>query len=100
MYYVYILTNKNLSTFYTGITSNLIKRTYEHKESFVPGFTKKYNVKKLVYYETYTDVRNALDREKQLKKWHRDWKIRIISKFNPSWKDLQSQLGVYIKHSK
>ena len=94
MYYVYILTNKNESTLYTGVTGRLIRRSYEHQEGFVPSFTKRYNIKKLLYYEVYTDIRDALAREKQLKKWHRTWKIRAISKFNPSWRDLREELGV------
>jgi len=94
MYYVYILSNENNSTFYVGFTKNLIRRTYEHKEGMVPGFTYRYNVKKLLYYEQFTDVRDALEREYRLKKWHRSWKVRLINKFNPGWRNLWDELGV------
>ena len=93
MYYVYILSNRNHSTFYVGVTNNLIRRVYQHKTKVVDGFTFDYQVDQLLYYEQYIDVRDALAREKQLKKWHREWKKDLISKFNPAWKDLQEQLG-------
>ncbi len=90
-YYVYILTNKTDKVLYIGITSNLIRRIYEHKNKLVEGFTKKYNLSKLVYFETTNDVNSALIREKQLKNWHRDWKLNIIKKHNPDWKDLSEE---------
>ncbi|MHC4139346.1 MAG: GIY-YIG nuclease family protein [Planctomycetota bacterium] len=90
-YYVYILTNKTDKVLYIGITSNLIRRIYEHKNKLVEGFTKKYNLSKLVYFETTNDVNSALIREKQLKNWHRDWKLNIINKHNPDWKDLSEE---------
>ena len=90
-YYVYILTNKTDKVLYIGITSNLIRRIYEHKNKLVEGFTKKYNLSKLVYFETTNDVNSALIREKQLKNWHRDWKLNIINKHNPDWKDLSGE---------
>ena len=83
-----ILTNINNTTFYIGVTSNLSKRIWEHKNKFVDGFTKKYNVDKLVYYELTENIETAINREKQLKNWHRDWKIKLIKKINPNFDDL------------
>lgn len=91
-YYVYILTNKINSVFYIGVTSNLIKRVYEHKQKFVKGFTEMYNVDKLVYFECTNDVESAIKREKQLKNWHRDWKINLIKENNPDYKDLYDDI--------
>jgi putative endonuclease len=91
-YYVYILASKRNGTLYIGVTGNLIKRIYEHKNNLVEGFTKKYKIHLLVYYESTNDVRSALSREKQLKKWNRRWKLRIIEEFNPEWKDLYGKL--------
>ena len=91
MYFVYVLTNWDDSVLYIGVTSNLPGRLYEHRNGFVEGFTKKYNVHKLVYYETTNDVRAALEREKQLKRWRRDKKNALISKMNPTWDDLSKQ---------
>ena len=87
-YYVYILTSKRNGTLYIGVTSNLIKRTQEHKGKIADGFTKKYNIHKLVYYEQTGDANSAISREKQLKKWNRSWKIKLIEKENPNWNDL------------
>lgn len=87
-YYVYILTNKTNKVLYIGVTNNLIRRMYEHKNKLVNGFTKKYNLRKLVYFEVTNDIRSALVREKQLKNWHRDWKISMINEYNPEWRDL------------
>ncbi|MBI1804082.1 MAG: GIY-YIG nuclease family protein [Ignavibacteriae bacterium] len=92
-YYVYILASKRNGTLYIGITCNLIRRVYEHKKGLVKGFTKKYRVHNLVYYESTTDVRAAIEREKRLKKWNRAWKIKLIEKMNPTWKDLYFELG-------
>ncbi|MDR3365287.1 MAG: GIY-YIG nuclease family protein [Clostridiales Family XIII bacterium] len=86
--YVYILANRRNGTLYIGVTSNLVKRVYEHKEKFVEGFAKTYDVDRLVYYEVYDDIRLAIEREKQLKKWKRDWKIALIERDNPLWADL------------
>ena len=91
-YYVYILASKKNGTLYIGVTSNLIKRVYEHQNNLVDGFTQNYNVHNLVYYEITEDIHNAITREKQLKKWKRNWKIRLIEKRNPEWKDLYSEL--------
>ena len=87
-YFVYMLTNKSNKVLYIGVTNNLYRRMFEHKNKMVDGFTKKYNVTKLVYYEVTSDVSSAISREKQLKNWHRDWKINMINDFNPTWKDL------------
>ena len=88
MYYVYILTNKTNRVLYVGITNNLVRRVYEHRNKAVDGFTKKYNVDKLVYYDDARDVRDAIAREKQIKGWVRRKKIALIDEFNPSWRDL------------
>jgi len=84
-YYVYILTNKSNKVLYIGVTNDLERRMYEHKNKMVDGFTKKYNLNKLVYFEGTTDVRSALEREKQLKNWHRSWKINLVNEFNSEW---------------
>lgn len=87
-YYVYIITNKNNTTFYIGATDSLIRRMYEHKNELVEGFSKRYRLKKLVYYEETSDINSAIAREKQLKNWHREWKINLIKKDNPGFEDL------------
>jgi putative endonuclease len=86
------MTNKPKGTLYVGVTSDLVKRVYEHKNSLCDGFSKKYNTKSLVYYEVFENIEEAIKREKQLKKWNRDWKIEIIEKFNESWEDLYSSI--------
>jgi len=91
-YYVYILTNKSDKVIYIGVTNNLERRRFEHKNKLVEGFAKKYNLTKLVYYEITNDVRSTIGREKQLKNWHRDWKINLINQLNPEWKDLSECL--------
>lgn len=90
--YVYILASKPLGTLYIGVTSNLIKRVYEHKNNLVEGFTSKYNVHSLVYFEHFERIEDAILREKRLKKWNRFWKIKLIEKMNPDWKDLYSEI--------
>ncbi|MDR9459885.1 MAG: GIY-YIG nuclease family protein [Dehalococcoidia bacterium] len=87
-YYIYILTNKSNEVLYTGVTNDLTRRIYEHRNKLVEGFSKKYNLTKLVYYEITTDVESAIKREKQLKNWHRDWKTNLINQFNHNWDDL------------
>lgn len=89
---VYILASKRNGTLYIGVTSDLRKRIWEHREGFVDGFTKKYNVHRLVYYELFADMYNAITREKRLKKWRRAWKIRLIGEKNPHWDDLWQQI--------
>lgn len=86
--FIYILTNKINTTLYIGITSNLIKRITEHKEGIGSIFSKKYNLTKLIYFEEFTDIRYAIEREKQLKNWRRDWKMDLIKSSNPNFKDL------------
>ena len=86
--YVYILTNKNNTTLYTGVTSDLPKRIYQHKTKMVDGFTKKYNLNKLVYYEIYDSILSAIEREKKIKAGSRNNKIALINSINPEWKDL------------
>lgn len=92
-FYVYILTNERKNIFYVGITSNLPKRVWEHKLKLVDGFTKKYNVCILVYYEIFEDAELAIKREKRLKRWNRDWKKEAITKFNAEWKDLYEDIA-------
>jgi len=88
MYYIYILTNKTNRVLYTGITNNIIKRVYEHRMHVVDGFTKKYNVSKLVYVEDFSDVKDAISAEKKIKGWIRQKKIDLIQSLNPTWEDL------------
>ncbi len=92
-YYVYILASMKDGTLYIGVTNNLIRRAIEHKRGTIEGFTKKYFVNKLIYYEQTNDIRIAIQREKQLKKWNRKWKIALIEKANPEWKDLFYEIG-------
>ena len=91
-FFIYILTNQQNGILYVGVTSNLLKRVWEHKNKVVEGFTEKYSVNRLVYYEQTIDVQVALQREKTLKRWKRDWKIELIEKENPDWKDLYEAL--------
>ena len=91
-YYIYILASKRNGTLYIGMTNNLLRRVYEHKNALVDGFTKKYSVKSFVYYEQTDDVNSAILREKRLKTWKRAWKIKLIEDFNPTWKDLYNDL--------
>ncbi len=89
-YYTYIMTNKS-RTLYTGVTNSLERRVSEHKQKLVPGFTSKYNITRLVYYEEFSDVRDAIAREKQIKGWLREKKIALIESVNPEWKDLSEE---------
>jgi len=91
-YYVYILASQRNGTLYIGITNDLIKRVYEHRNNLVDGFTKKYKVHSLVYYEQCDDIESAIIREKRLKKWDRKWKLELIEKENPQWRDLYKDL--------
>jgi len=86
------MSNKKNGTLYVGVTSDIIKRVYEHKNSLVDGFTKKYNLKSLVYYEVFDDIAEAIKREKQLKSWKRDWKLELVNKVNGSWVDLYDEI--------
>ena len=92
MYYVYILTNWDNKVMYIGVTNNLERRLYEHKNKVIKGFTEKYNVHKLVYFETTNDIMSAIEREKQLKGWNRDKKNRLINQSNPTWCDLSKDI--------
>ena len=91
-YYIYILASKKNGTLYIGVTNNLIKRTYEHKNNITPGFTQKHNIHKLVYYEVYNEIYDAIEREKCLKRWKREWKIKLIEESNPDWDDLYNRI--------
>jgi putative endonuclease len=91
-YYIYILASKPYGTLYIGVTNDLVRRVWEHKNGFVEGFTKNYNVHLLVYYEQCESVESTITREKQLKKWKRRWKLDLIEKMNPGWKDLYTRL--------
>ena len=91
-YYVYILASKKNGTLYTGVTSDLVKRVYEHKNDLVEGFTKKYQVHSLVYFESFSDINEAIHREKCIKRWKRAWKIELMEKNNPNWKDRYDEI--------
>jgi putative endonuclease len=91
-FYVYMLCSRRNGTLYTGVTSDLIKRVYEHRNNLVDGFTKTYNVHSLVWYEVHDSANTAIRREKQIKKWERPWKLRLIEENNPEWKDLYDDL--------
>jgi putative endonuclease len=92
-YFVYMLASKRNGTLYLGMTSNLLKRVYEHKNNLIERFSKRYNVHTLVYYEVYNNVYDAIAREKSIKKWKRSWKIGLLEKSNPEWKDLYHDLS-------
>ncbi|MBS0359225.1 MAG: GIY-YIG nuclease family protein [Proteobacteria bacterium] len=91
-YYVYILTNQRNGTLYIGVTSDLIKRVWQHKNKLVDGFTSKYDINKLVYFELHEDVEAAIAQEKRLKRWKRAWKVVLIEKQNPYWDDLYESI--------
>ncbi|MGO9570042.1 MAG: GIY-YIG nuclease family protein [Desulfomonilaceae bacterium] len=87
-FYVYILASQRNGTLYTGVTSNLTQRIWQHKQGLVDGFTKKYGVERLIHFEVHDTAESAITREKQIKKWKRAWKLRLIEENNPDWKDL------------
>jgi len=89
---VYVLTNKRNGALYTGVTSDLVRRIWEHRHHLVEGFTSQYNVHKLIYFELHDDITQAIIREKQIKKWRRAWKLRMIEAMNPDWKDLYDSI--------
>lgn len=91
-YYVYILASKKTGVLYVGVTSSLKNRIYQHKNEMIKGFTEKYKIKQLVYFEVHNNIETAITREKQIKKWNRDWKIELIEKDNPAWDDLYLSL--------
>ena len=92
MYYVYLLASGRNGTLYIGVTNDLKRRVYEHKQKIIKGFTEKYNVNNLVWYEQTEDVNSAIQKEKEIKKWNRNWKIELIEKDNYEWKDLYDEL--------
>jgi len=92
-YYVYLLATGKYGTLYLGVTNNIVRRIYEHKRKAVSGFTKRYSVDKLVWFEIYNDALTAIAREKELKKWRRDWKIHLIEESNPQWIDLYPEIA-------
>ena len=92
-FWVYILTNKPEGTLYIGVTSNLAQRVWQHKKKVVEGFTLQYNLDKLVYCEAFSDAESAIAREKQMKKWKRAWKVRLIEDGNPEWRDLFDEIN-------
>jgi len=91
-FYVYIITNKENGTLYIGVTSNLQKRIWEHKDKLVEGFTKKYELDKLVHYEIFPDAGSAFERETQIKNWKGIWKLKLINQSNPKWEDLYEKI--------
>ena len=93
MYYVYVMTNQPRGTLYTGVTNNLVGRVWQHKNEVIDGFTKRYRLHRLVYFEYTEDVREAIRREKRLKRWNRSWKIAMIEKVNPEWRDLYTDIS-------
>jgi putative endonuclease len=92
-YFVYILASKRNGTLYIGVTNNLLKRVHQHRSDVSEGFTRKYGVHNLVYFEAYNDIRDAITREKRMKRWKRQWKMRLIEKSNPNWGDLFNSLN-------
>jgi len=92
-YYVYLLASKRNGTLYLGVTNDLVRRVYEHKNKIFRGFSSKYGVVRLVWFETYDDPANAIAREKERKKWRRAWKLRLIEQSNPQWLDLYDQIS-------
>jgi putative endonuclease len=91
-YFVYILSNRRYGVLYVGVTNNLIRRMSEHQQKIVPGFTSSYGVTELVYFEEYSSIQDARQREHSLKRWHRKWKLDLVDGFNPQWRDLTGNL--------
>ena len=91
--YVYILSSAPNGTLYIGVTNDLVRRVWEHREGLLDGFTKRYGVRTLIYFEAFDDIRDAIAREKAMKKWNRDWKLRIIEEANPGWTDLYPSIA-------
>jgi putative endonuclease len=91
--YVYILASEPYGILYIGVTSNLLKRVWQHREGVVEGFTKQYGVKQLVWYEIHTEIVQAITREKQIKRWSRNWKVNLIQESNPDWRDLYDEIA-------
>ena len=93
--YVYFMTNRRNGILYAGVTSNLPRRAFEHREGLINGFTKRYGLKKLIYFERFDDIRYAIQREKSIKRWPRAWKVRLIHSLNPEWNDLYETLILF-----
>jgi len=93
-FYVYILASGRNGTLYVGVTNNLARRVTEHKSGAVPGFTRQYGVDQLVYFEEYGSILEARDREHKMKRWRRDWKLELIEKLNPNWRDLSTEIPI------
>lgn len=91
-YYVYILASKKDGVLYAGVTSDLFARMYQHKNNLTEGFSKKYFIHRLVYFELHSDINEAIKREKQIKKWNRSWKVELIEMNNPEWRDLYGEI--------
>ncbi len=91
-YFVYIMTNKKYGTLYTGVTNDLVRRVHEHKEGEVEGFTRKHGLKRLVWFECFDDIEHAISREKRIKRWRRDWKLKLIEADNHDWHDLWAEI--------
>ncbi|MDD3303248.1 MAG: GIY-YIG nuclease family protein [Candidatus Gracilibacteria bacterium] len=91
-YFVYIISNSNNTTLYTGVTNDIVRRIYEHKNKLIDGFSKEYNITKLIYYEIYDDIETAINREKKIKKWKREWKDELIDKTNINRNDLYYEI--------
>ncbi|WP_296947216.1 GIY-YIG nuclease family protein [uncultured Massilia sp.] len=89
--YVYLLASSPYGTFYVGVTSDLVKRVWQHREGVVDGFTRVHGTTRLVWYEVHADIMEAIRREKLIKKWHRDWKVNLVQRMNPGWEDLYDQ---------
>ena len=92
-YFIYIVTNKNKTVLYLGVTNDLQRRVYEHENDLMPGFSKKYNCHFLIYYEHFQDINNAIYREKEIKKWRREKKEKLINEFNPNWRFLNNEIN-------
>ncbi len=90
--YIYILANKKNGTIYTGVTNDIVRRVFEHRQGFVDGFSKKYDLKSLVYFDSFESIYDAITMEKRIKRWRREWKLALIEKLNPDWQDLYEQL--------
>jgi len=90
--FVYIMSNRRNGVLYVGVTSDLVRRSFEHRNALAPGFTKRFGLKRLVYFEVLDDIRNAIQREKAMKHWPRAWKVRLINGANPEWNDLAEEL--------
>ena len=93
-FYVYVLASGRNGTLYVGVTNNLARRVTEHKSGAVPGFTRQYGVDQLVYFEEYGSILEARDREHKMKRWRRDWKLELIEKLNPNWRDLSTEIPI------